>query len=99
MPGVVVYLVPTRLGHADYNTGWSVLPPPGSKHTYRIGAMTEHNNRAYLRFVMPQVPPGDYMTAFWCRNIYCGSTGTFYASALWNAPWTGKPGLAIRVTR
>jgi hypothetical protein len=37
LPSVVVYLIPTRLGHADYNMGWSVLPPPGSRHTYRLG--------------------------------------------------------------
>src|SRR6266704_2682530 len=43
LPGIVVYLIPTRLGHADYNTGWAVLPPPGSRGTYRLGRMSERN--------------------------------------------------------
>ena len=96
---VVAYLIPTHLGHADYNTGWSVLPAPGARGTYRLGHMSVRNKRLYLRFKMPHVRPGNYMTAFWCLpHTSCGDVGTFYASALWGAPWTGKPGFVIRVT-
>jgi hypothetical protein len=98
LSGVVVYLVPTRLGHADYNTGWAVLPPPGSRHTYRLGKMSERRQRLFLRFKVPRVPPGNYMTAFWCLpHTFCGDVGTFYAAGLWGAPFTGKPGFVIRI--
>lgn len=100
LPSVVVYLIPTRLGHADYNTGWAVLPPPGSRRTYKLGTMTEQRQRLYLRFVMPRVPPGDYMTASWCPPRVCGdSAWNFSASGLWGSPWTGKPSAVIRVIR
>jgi hypothetical protein len=100
LPSVVVYLIPTRLGHADYNMGWSVLPPPGSRHTYRLGTMTQKNRRLFLRFAIPRVPPGDYMTASWCPPRICGETAwNFSASTLWGSPWTRKPGAVIRVTR
>ena len=99
-PDVIAYLIPTHLGHADYNTGWSVLPAPGARGTYRIGRMSVRNRRLYLRFRIPRVPAGDYMTAFRCLpDTVCGETGSFYASGLWGTPWTGKPGLVIRVTR
>lgn len=99
LPGIVMYLIPTRLGHADYNTGWSVLPAPGSRGTFRIGTMTERNHRLFLRFTMPRVPPGNYTTASWCPLRACGDASRFDAGALWGAPWTGKPGDVIRVTR
>lgn len=99
LPSIVVFLIPTRLGHADYNTGWSVLPPPGRRGTYRIGTMGERNHRLFLRFTMPRVPPGNYMTASWCPASACGDASRFAAGALWGAPWTGKPGDVIRVTR
>jgi hypothetical protein len=99
LPGIVVYLIPTRLGHADYNTGWSVLPAPGSRGTYRIGTMSERNHRLFLRFTMPRVPPGDYMTASWCPVPKCGDASRFDAGALWGARWSGKPGAVIRVKR
>jgi hypothetical protein len=81
-PSVIAYLIPTRLGHADYNTGLSVLPKPGSHGTYRLGPVGVRNNRVFLRFTVPRVPPGNYT-----------------ASVLWGAPWTGKPGMVIRITR
>jgi hypothetical protein len=99
VPSVVVYLIPTRLGHADYNTGWSVLPPPGSRGTYRLGRMGQRSGRLFLRFTMPRLRPGDYMTASWCPPRACGSAAGFVASALWGASWTGKRGDVIRVPR
>jgi hypothetical protein len=99
LPGVVVYLIPTRLGHADYNTGWSALPPPGSRGTYLLGRMRERGHHLYLRFTMPRVPPGDYMTASWCPVRACGAASSFSAAALWGARWTGEPGDVVRVTR
>ncbi|HEV7566429.1 MAG TPA: hypothetical protein VGO31_10760 [Microbacteriaceae bacterium] len=99
LPSVVVYLIPTRLGHANYNTGWSVLPPPGSRGTYRLGRMSERNHHLFLRFTLPHVPIGDYMTASYCPAPACGDADSFAAAGLWGAPWAGKPGVVIRVTR
>ena len=97
LPSIVVYLIPTRLGHADYNTGVSVLPPPGSRRTYRLGAMSVRDRRLYLRFAMPEVPPGDYMTATWCPESACNTAAGFRAGGLWGARWTKTPGDVIRV--
>jgi hypothetical protein len=99
LPNVVVYLIPTRLGHADYNTGWAVLPPPGSRGTYRLGRMGERRHELFIRFTMPQVPPGDYTTASWCPVRACGDAARFSAAALWGAPWAARPGVVIRVPR
>jgi hypothetical protein len=99
LPGVVVYLIPTRLGHADYNTGWSALPPPGSRGTHLLGKLRERDHHLFLRFTMPRVAPGNYMTASWCPVKTCGEASSFSAAGLWGAPWTGKPGDVIRVRR
>ena len=99
LPGIVVYLIPTRLGHADYNTGWSALPPPGSRGTHLLGRMREQRHHLFLRFTMPRVSPGNYTTATWCPVRSCGEGSRFSAAALWGAPWAGRSGDVIRVTR
>jgi hypothetical protein len=54
-------------------------------------------HRLRIRFRVPDVPAGDYTTAFWCRT--CTAGGDFFASASWGEPWTGRPGTVLRIER
>jgi hypothetical protein len=68
-----------------------------SKHAYRLGTLHVTADRQLaIRFHVPQVPPGDYTTAFWCST--CLKGGDFFASTAWGAEWTGAPGGVLRVT-
>lgn len=97
--GVAVYLVPTRLPGVRPGPGGSyVLARPPSHHAIRLGR--PHLTRAHLleiRFRVPNVAPGDYTTAFWCRT--CAKHGDFFASTSWGEPWSGKPGTVLRIER
>lgn len=94
--GVTVYLVPTRLpGVKPGPDGGYVLARPPSRGAMRLGR--PHLTRAHLLTRVPNVAPGDYTTAFWCRT--CTRNGDFFASSSWVAPWTGRPGTVLRVQR
>jgi hypothetical protein len=97
--GVTVYLVPTRLAgvRPDPAGGYFLRRPP-SHGVVALGR--PRLTRAHIlliRFRVPDVRPGDYTTAFWCRT--CAKGGDFFASTYWGEAWTGKPGAVLRVTR
>ena len=98
--GIVVYFVPTRLP--------GVSPPPGygyvlsrvpTRNVIKVGRPTlSRSHRLFVRFRVPNVPPGYYTTAFWCST--CTRHGDFFASAVWGAtPAEAAPGTVLRVTR
>lgn len=97
--GVAIYLVPTRLpGVRPDLAGGYLLSRPPKHNVIRLGP--PRLTRAHLltiRFRVPDVAPGDYTTAFWCRT--CAKGGDFFASTYWGEPWTGKPGTVLRVQR
>jgi len=97
--GVVVYLVPTRLpGVTPDAAGSYILQRPPAHHAIRLGRpRLTSSHLLSIRFRVPDVAPGDYTTAFWCRS--CAEHGDFFASALWGAHSTGAPGGVLRVTR
>jgi hypothetical protein len=97
--GVVVFLVPTRLrGVRPDPAGSYVLRRPPPHGAVELGPLRLVGRRAFaIRFRVPRVAPGDYTTAFWCHP--CAPGGDFFASALWGAPWTGRPGGVLRVVR
>ena len=97
--GVIVYFVPTRPpGVTPDPAGDYFLRKPPERHAIRLG--TPHltsSGRLSIRFRVPRVAPGNYTTAFWCTT--CAKGGDFFASVLWDTPWTGRPGGVLRVTR
>lgn len=97
--GVTVYLVRTRLPGVKPDPGGAyVLARPPSRYVIRLGR--PHVTRAHLltiRFRVPNVAPGDYTTAFWCRT--CTKDGDFFPSTFWGEPWSGEPGTVLRIER
>jgi hypothetical protein len=97
--GVTVHLIPTRLpGVRPDSAGGYLLAHPPTAHAIKLGQ--PHLTRSHLltiRFRVPNVVPGDYTTAFWCRT--CTKGGDFFASTYWGEAWTGKPGTVLRVKR
>jgi hypothetical protein len=96
--GVTVYLVPTRLpGVKPDPAGGYLLQRPPEHGLIKLGQPRLTGHLLTVRFHVPNVRPGDYTTAFWCRTRAKG--GDFFASALWAAAWTGVPGTVLRITR
>lgn len=97
--GVTVYLVPTRLpGVKPGPAGGYLLARPPARHAIRLGR--PHLTRTHvleIRFRVPNVAPGDYTTAFWCRT--CARRGDFFASTSWGEASSGKPGTVLRIER
>jgi hypothetical protein len=96
---VTVYLIPTRLpGVKPDAAGGYILARPPKRNVIELGR--PHLTRSHLlaiRFRVPNVAPGNYTTAFWCRT--CAKGGDFFASTYWGETWTGKPGTVLRITR
>jgi hypothetical protein len=97
--GVTVYLVPTRLpGVTPDPAGGYVLSGPPKRNVIKLGRpLLTRTHVLAIRFRVPQVAPGDYTTAFWCRS--CAKGGDFFASTYWGEAWAGKPGTVLRIVR
>jgi hypothetical protein len=95
--GVTVYLVPTRLpGVKPDPAGGYLLSRPPKHNVIKLGPpRLTRTHSLRIRFRVPQVAPGDYTTAFWCRT--CAKGGDFFASTSWGEAWTGKPGPVLRI--
>jgi len=92
--GIDVYLVPVRL--KALQAGGVLHAVPAGRLVVRLGPLTvDRNHRYAITFRVPDVPPGDYTTAFWCRP--CG--GTFFTSAAPTDTWTPGHGPVLRVVR
>jgi hypothetical protein len=97
--GVTVYLVPIRLPgvHPD-SAGSYLLRRPPKRDVIELGRPhVERTHHLLVRFRVPDVRPGDYTTAFWCRT--CARGGDFFASAYYGEQWSGEPGLVLRIER
>jgi hypothetical protein len=96
--GVTIDLVPTRRRGVQPDAAGSYIlrrPPVGA---IRLGRPRLTRSQLLLiRSRVPRLAPGDYTTAFWCRT--CAESGDFFASALWGATATGRPGPVLRITR
>lgn len=97
--GVTVYLVPTRpAGVKPDPAGGYLLARPPKHHAIKLGRpRLTRTHLLMIRFRVPDVPSGDYTTAFWCRT--CAKDGDFFASTYWGEAWTGKPGHVLHVER
>jgi len=97
--GVTVYLVPTRLpGVRPDPAGGYILRRPPTDGVIKLGQpRLTRTHLLTIRFRVPNVRPGNYTTAFWCRT--CANGGDFFASALWGATSTGAPGTVLHITR
>ena len=95
--GVSVYLIPTRLpGVKPDPAGGYLLRRPPKRNAIKLGQpRLTPTHQLTIRFRIPNVAPGNYTTAFWCRT--CAKGGDFFASTYWGEAWTGKPGTVLRI--
>jgi hypothetical protein len=92
--GIDVYLVPVRL--KALRSGGVLHAVPAGPRVVRLGPLTiDRRHRFAITFRVPNVPAGDYTTAFWCPP--CG--GTFFTSAAPNDTWDPSGGPVLRVVR
>ena len=89
--GIDVYLVPVALSPEA-----PLHAIPKSRRLVRLGPLgIDRRHRFAITFRVPNVPPGDYTTAFWCPP--CG--GTFFTSAAPRTPWSRRGGPVLRIVR
>jgi hypothetical protein len=94
-----VYLVPLDLSAAQPLPDGSMHlgSPPSNRRIIYLGRMRLNAHGVLsIAFRVPSVRPGLYTTAFWC--IPCAPPrGSFFASVLSSASWTGRSGPVLRV--
>jgi hypothetical protein len=97
--GITAYLIPTHLRafRPGYTGVQPVLLTPPKHGVWKLRSLSLRRHRLFIRFRVPNVPPGNYTIGWQCMT--CTSGGDFFAQVLWDTPWTGKPGFVIRIIR
>lgn len=97
--GITTYLIPTHL--RSFRPGYTGVQPvllkPPKHGVWKLGSLSVRRHKLFIRFRVPNVPPGDYTIGWQC--LTCASGGDFFAQVVWGTPWTGKPGFVLRTTR
>jgi hypothetical protein len=95
--GVKVYFVPVELAVNQQSDLRSTGPPSDARWLLVGSVHQDADGVIRMRFRIPQVPPGDYTTGFWCRPC-APPKGGFFTSLLPRDHWRPQPyGRIIRI--